>query len=78
MLGKIEDRARDTISGNIDSQAHGDFLIRNFNGMQTVSYFDVRIFSSTCDSNKSSSVADNFSKMEKLKIKTMRIELSIF
>ena len=37
--------------------------------MQTVSYFDVRVFSPTCDSNKNSSVADNFSKMEKSKNK---------
>ena len=69
MLGKIEDGARDTISGNLDSQARGDFLIRNYNGMQTVSYFDVRVISPSCDSNKNSSVAENFSKMEKTKNK---------
>ena len=61
-LGHIEDGARDAISGNMDSQARGDFLIRNFNGMQTVYYFDVRVFSATCDSNKNYSMAENFSK----------------
>ena len=34
-LGHIEDGARDIISGNLDNQARGDFIIRNFNGFQT-------------------------------------------
>ena len=37
--------------------------------MQRECYFDVRVFSSTCDSNKNYSMADNFSKMEKIKNK---------
>ena len=40
-LGKIEEGARDTLIGNLNDQARGDIIIRNFNGMQTTTYFDV-------------------------------------
>ena len=63
-LGHIENGARDAISGNINSQAREVFFIKNFNGMQTVCYFDVRVFTPTCDSNKNYSMADYFSKMK--------------
>ena len=68
-LGHIEDGARDVLTGNLESQARGDFIIRNYNGLQSECYFDVRVFSPTCESNKNMSMADNFSKMEKIKNK---------
>ena len=68
-LGHIEDGARDILRGNLDSLARGYFIIRNFNGLQSECYFDVRVFSPTCESNKNMSMADNFSKMEKIKNK---------
>ena len=69
LLGKIEEGARDTLIGNLNDQARGDIIIRNFNGMQTTTYFDVGVLSPTCDSNKRSSVSENIAKMEKQKNK---------
>ena len=66
-LGHIEEEARDVLRGNLDSKARGDFMIRNYNGLQSEFYFDVRVFSPTCESNKNMSMADNFAKMEKIK-----------
>ena len=68
-LGHIEDGARDILSGNLDKQPRGEFIIKNLNGLQSECHFDVRVFSPTCDLNKNLSKADNFSKMEKIKNK---------
>lgn len=37
--------------------------------MQTKCYFEVRVFSPSCDSNKNFSMADDFAKIEKIKNK---------
>ena len=68
-LGHIEDGARDILSGNLNSQARGDSIIRNFNRLQSECYFDVRVFSPTCESSKNLSMADNFSKMIRIRNK---------
>ena len=34
-LGHIEDGARDILSGNLDSQTRGDFIIRHYNGLRS-------------------------------------------
>ena len=69
MLGKIDGGAKDLLTGNLENQARGELVIRDFQLIHSYTVMEIRVLSPTCDSNKNMSIQKCISNAKNLKNK---------
>ena len=67
MKGSCVSGAKDIINGNLATNARAEFVVKGFNGLHSITYFDVSIVSPVCEYHTTLTFEKSIANAEKRK-----------